>query len=246
MSVNLSYSPDLNEGIKKLGDFAKLEYHIDFDEFISNLSDSNKCELAKRRFLRLLGVQIKEPFADAFVDPSKGVISGSETKAFRAWNWNKEKGQDLRRSNPEKFKLIDEIVKGDSFLERFWDEYKSPSSDEYKSPSLNLGNTPKESDIAMKLFLDLRKYICYNIYFKNEIDRAVYFNYGPKSKISAAGPAICDLITKAIPYGKLLKHLVGEIAVFIIVVKTDGLCNWNPRVTDEDYSEKKLAALKKI
>jgi hypothetical protein len=232
MSGRFNQPQNLNKDITSLENLTYPEYKMDYSQLISelNATDHETSNLARRRYLRLIGVQIKEPFAE-----SEGLDEPSiYTQAYRKWAWNKDKIKESKKEKPWQFRLMNELVKGDSDLEDFWRNIRS------SSPKLHLEDLPRESSIAGKLFWDMRRCICESnnsLAIDSAIGKYNTPSISNEDLIALAGPMISDILVREMQYGSLLRHLAGELAVLIVVVGVDELCKWYPKDFKEKYTE---------
>lgn len=223
MTEDFTPQAALDKELQILKDLAQREYKIDYEQLIQDLNSTD--DLGKLRFMRLLGVQLKKPFATfESVEPKN-----TKTGAYRGWTWVPEKIYDPGIKEHWQYHALEALTA--EFFEM--DEVDKVSDKKIKS---FMDGAEGEGDIAEILLRAIKKNICPNSEtkekIKNAIDQAKTQGTKlttPTDLIPTAGISVCGIVAASLPFGAFLGPLAGGITVLILYTGIDVLCGWIDR-----------------
>lgn len=212
----------LRQGVQLLGKLAAEEYHsTSLDELLGELPT----EKGKLRFMRLLGVMLKEPFAESVAtEPSEA------TGAYRAWQWRPDKILAEQADAEWQYQTLQGIYK----------DRRGQPADEKPVPAADLRQFLEcegvfEKRLSLHLLDAMQKHLCGNAEAVKAVEEALakaklqggsLVNPMPASVIPGVGVGVCALVATSLPHAALLGPIAGGVTVLILNIGLSGFCSW--------------------
>jgi hypothetical protein len=202
-------------GFRELNLLAETEYHQSLSDV---LAENDKAKVAER-LGRLVGVLIKEPFADAhdLSSPSR------RTAAYRSWQLKNAADFDaIAATNPWQYQLFDRIR-----IEL------APSITTYELAK----DAQSESGFFGLYARTLKKYICGDKEVRKKVDDAfkAYTKMGgslkaptPEGLVGTGGLTLGVYLVQAVPaLGMAGAPVIAAVVLIIYVLGINAFCQWS-------------------
>lgn len=212
----------LLEGFRQLNDLAKAEYHSGIEQILAQPdSDRSRDQLG-----RLVGVLLKEPFAEAttLTTPSP------RTGAYRSWHLQDEARFNAAASTWQ-YKMLDSLRQSNT-QQRFESTYLLAQDAQY------------ESGFFAYLARDLRRYICGDKVIRARVANAIRAgsalgtklpNLTPEGIVGAGGLALGAYLVQVIPIlGLAGAPVIAAIVVILYRIGVDAFCSWTDGIRTGD------------
>jgi hypothetical protein len=212
----------IKAGFRELNLLAGKEYHQSLADIFAEPDKDKVVE----RLGRLVGVLIKEPFAD-YQDLSS---PSHRTAAYRSWHLKNATAFDaVAATNPWQYQLFDRVR-----IEL--------------APSITTYQLAQEAQYESGFFglyaRTLRKYICGDKAIRKKVDEAfkAYAKMGgslkaptPEGLVGAGGLTLGVYLVQAVPaLGMAGAPVIAAVVLIIYVLGVDAFCRWSENVrTDE-------------
>ena len=219
---------DLAKGFAQLDSLARDEYR----QALKDVASDDNHKRAAIRVGRLIGVMLKEPFAE-----SQTVEQASNrTKAYRSWHLTgAEAFDDPKKRETWQYKT----------LEALRDELASKYHN-YRTESVYglARDANKETGFFGYLARSLRNYICHAPEIRKKVDESIKDAQGninipnitPEMIVGSGGLALGGYLVSAIPIlGFVGAPAIAGIVVILYTLGVDAFCEWTDKLrTDED------------
>jgi hypothetical protein len=218
---------DLTEEFRKLDSLAKDEYRLSLADIFTD-SDTHK---TAERLVRLVGVLIKEPFADPQVLASPSARTG----AYRTWLLKtRDAFNGVAATDPPQYELLKEFAKEYIFAEGFSDKEKI-----YRVAH----DAQHESGFFSLYAVLLRRYICGDKEVRKKFDDAFkgFASMGgpkkaptPEGLVGASGLALGVYLVQTLPaLGMAGAPAIAAVVLIIYKLGVETFCEWSKDVSKE-------------
>ena len=209
----------LEEGLRLLNILAQEEYEVELSSLLNDLSRDQDVPLWQLG--RLLGVAVKEPFAE----PRSMEPSTSFTRARRAWLLDEHRFDEADKQRTWQFEVLDKVRMSEPMGLR-WNSVRELAE-----------NAQHERGFFKYLALSCHKYLCGDAALKKRIDESVQEIQhaggaaqvlSPSVMISAAATSLAAALVQAVPW--LTTASLPLVAGFVVLIATIGLdafCSWS-------------------
>jgi hypothetical protein len=215
----------LDDFVEKANAISRSEYAISLEALVQELNT----ERGRLRYGRLLGVMLKEPFADRIARSQPSEATG----AAYNWSWNEQKVRDHLSREAWQYAVLKCLVAEKS-------KNVEPSREDIYRFLQYEGVL--EGRIFKYLFEATHRHICGNEKARRQIKAAVEKARKDGAKIAdpsrtnlvAGIAAVATAMVAALgPYGVALGPLAGGIALLIAQIGLDAFCMWSHDKLDE-------------
>ena len=217
----------LTDGFRELDSLAKDEYRQSLADIFTD-SDTDK---AVERLGRLVGVLIKEPFAD----PQLLASPSERTGAYRAWLLKNENAfNSVAATDPPQYELLEEFAKEFLFAEGFSDKEKI-----YRVAQ----DAQHESGFFALYTVLLRKYICGDKDVRKKFDDAFkgFASMGgpkkaptPEGLVGASGLALGAYLVQTWPaLGMAGAPAIAAVVLILYKLGVETFCEWSKYLSHE-------------
>jgi hypothetical protein len=212
----------IKAGFRQLNQLANIEYRQSLSQIVG---DRDKSKVAER-LGRLVGVLIKEPFANVQELPAPSY----RTSAFRSWELKSVADFDeVAATNPWQYQLLEQLR-----------QELDPSTTVYFFAQ----DAHHESGFFGLYARTLRKYICGDKKIRKQVSDAfkAYTKMGgsmkaptPEGLVGAGGLALGAYLVQAVPaLGMAGAPVVAAVVLIIYVLGVNAFCEWSNELrTDE-------------
>ena len=207
------------EGIRELDMLSNAEYHESLAEVILPSVDDEYCLI---RLGRLLGVELKRPFATA----RTLVVPSHFTRAFQAWDLG---NVDVFEKNTHEwqYEVLDKLRTDPTVIERYA-EIGSVYALAYEAQT--------ERGFFWFLAQSCHGYLCGNTELRREIDNklkatkragAEIKNFSPELIVASGGAAIGSLLIQHVPViGMMGAPMIAGLTVILYRIGLNAFCRW--------------------
>ncbi|WP_271593061.1 hypothetical protein [Bradyrhizobium sp. CCBAU 65884] len=222
----LSQAIDIQGGVVQLDRLARVEYHQSLQEIV----DEKDKERAARRLGRLVGVVLKEPFAN----PSELKEKSRRTSAYRSWELKPQQDfEAAAKTHPEALKRL-EWLRGELSKQGMM------TTDSYQ---LAL-QAHHESGFFALLMRVVRGYICGDPKIRKMIDEA-FKKIGrlgkaptPETVVGAGGLTLGAYLVQLIPaLGMLGAPVIAALILILYLLGSKAFCEWSGQLNTTNEEE---------
>jgi endonuclease G, mitochondrial len=215
---------ELKQGLQQLDQLSKADYH----EPLSDVIAAKNPEEVFKRVGRLVGVVIKEPFAE----PKDLPAPSRETRSYRAWDLQPERLADSTAKSTWQYRTLEVL------------RTESPAAGHLASVQELAIDAHHERGFFGHLARSVQKYICDDPKLRKQIDKnlaaakAAGFSakhLRPETFVTSGGLALGTLLVAHIPFlGVVGAPVIAGIVLVLYSIGTNAFCSY----VKDQYAQK--------